>query len=194
MYTWPPPSLSQCLALSLLPFVSNASIALGVPGGSVVKNPPAKQETWVQSLGQEYSLEKEMATHCSILAWKIPWIEEPGRLQSMGSQRVVHYLGTNNTRNITLFLLKRNTRRNTLTLLNHKITMKPTGVVKYWTRSIRNPQKVLTHLPLKILFGVLLSLRKGSWEAQISILILQKCSNIQNLCSSLTHFKLMFLL
>ena len=46
------------------------------------------QEMWVQSLGQEGPLEKEMATHSSILAWKIPWTEEPGRLQSMGSQKV----------------------------------------------------------------------------------------------------------
>ena len=49
---------------------------------------PKMRETWVQSLGQEDLLEKEMATHSSTLAWKIPWIEEPGRLQSMGSQRV----------------------------------------------------------------------------------------------------------
>ena len=48
------------------------------------------QETWIQSLGQEDLLEKEMATHSSILAWKIPWMEEPGELQSMGSQRVRH--------------------------------------------------------------------------------------------------------
>ena len=49
---------------------------------------PAMQETWVRPLGQEESLEKEMATHSSTLAWKIPWMEEPGRLQSMGSQRI----------------------------------------------------------------------------------------------------------
>ena len=54
------------------------------------KRPPKMQEIWVQSLGQEDLLEKEMATHSSILAWKIPWSEEPGRLQSMGSQRVGH--------------------------------------------------------------------------------------------------------
>ena len=48
------------------------------------------QETWVQSLGQEDPLEKDMATHSSILAWEIPWAEETGRLQSMGSQRVKH--------------------------------------------------------------------------------------------------------
>ena len=49
-----------------------------------VKHLPATQETWVQSLGQEDLLEKEMATHSSTLAWKIPWMEEPGRLQSNG--------------------------------------------------------------------------------------------------------------
>ena len=53
----------------------------------MVKNPPAKQETWVQFLGQEDPLEKEMAIHSSILAWRIPWTEEPCGLQSMGSQR-----------------------------------------------------------------------------------------------------------
>ena len=52
----------------------------------MVKNPPVKQETWVQSLGQENPLEKKMATHSSIPAWEIPWTEEPGRLQSLGSQ------------------------------------------------------------------------------------------------------------
>ena len=55
-----------------------------------VKNMPAGQETWVRSLGWEYPLEKEMATHSSILAWKISWTEEPGGLQSMGSLRVGH--------------------------------------------------------------------------------------------------------
>ena len=55
-----------------------------------VKRLPAMQETWVQSLGQEDPLEKEMATYSSTLAWKIPWTEKPGRLQSMRSQRVGH--------------------------------------------------------------------------------------------------------
>ena len=55
-----------------------------------VKNLPARQETWVRSLGQEDPLEKEMATHSSILVWRIPWTEEPGRLESMGSIRVGH--------------------------------------------------------------------------------------------------------
>ena len=54
-----------------------------------VKRLPTVQETWLESLGQE-DLEKEMATHSSTLGWKIPWMEEPGRLQSMGSQRVGH--------------------------------------------------------------------------------------------------------
>ena len=55
-----------------------------------VKCLPTMQETQVRSLGWEYALEKEMATHSSTLVWKIPWTEEPGRLQSMGSQRVGH--------------------------------------------------------------------------------------------------------
>ena len=62
----------------------------GFPGGSVVKNPPAMPETQVQSLGLEDPLEKEMATQFSILAWRIPGTEEPGGLQTMGSQRVRH--------------------------------------------------------------------------------------------------------
>ena len=55
-----------------------------------VKRLPTMQETQVQSLGREDLLDKEMATHSSILAWKTPWTEEPGRLQSMESQRVGH--------------------------------------------------------------------------------------------------------
>ena len=55
-----------------------------------VKHLPAMPETWVQSLGWDDPLEKEMATHSSILAWRIPWTEEPGKLQSMVSQRVRH--------------------------------------------------------------------------------------------------------
>ena len=55
-----------------------------------VKRLPTMRETWVRALGLEDPLEKEMATYSSTLAWKIPWMEEPGRLQSMGSQRVGH--------------------------------------------------------------------------------------------------------
>ena len=63
------------------------------PSGSMEKNPPAMQETQVRSLGQEDSLEKEMAPHSSVLAWRIPWIpwtEEPGGLQFIASQRIRH--------------------------------------------------------------------------------------------------------
>ena len=55
-----------------------------------VKNLPAMKETWVRSLAQEDPLEKGVASHCSILSWRIPWTEEPGGLQSTGSQRVRH--------------------------------------------------------------------------------------------------------
>ena len=61
----------------------------------MVKNLNARQETQVQSLGQEVPLEKEIATHSSILSWRIPWTEEPGALYSMGSQRVRHDQATN---------------------------------------------------------------------------------------------------
>ena len=61
----------------------------------MVKNQPAVWETWVQSLGWEIPLEKGMATHSSILAWRIPWTEESAGLQSMGLQRVVHNWATN---------------------------------------------------------------------------------------------------
>ena len=56
----------------------------------MIKNPPAMQKTWVRPLGRDNPLEKEMATHSRVLAWRISWTEEPGRLQSVGSQRVRH--------------------------------------------------------------------------------------------------------
>ena len=60
---------------------------MGFPRASIIKNLLANQETQVQSLGREDPLKKEMATHSSIVAWKIPWTEEPGGLQSMGSKK-----------------------------------------------------------------------------------------------------------
>ena len=69
----------------------------------MVKNLPAMQETRVQSLGQEDPLEEEMATHSSVLAWKIPQTEEPGRLQFMGLQRVGHNLAIKPKPNQTHF-------------------------------------------------------------------------------------------
>ena len=72
------------LYLSFLTIITR--LTKDFPGGSLIKKPPAKEETQDQSLGWEDPLEKEMATHSSILAWKIPWTEESGGLQSMGSQ------------------------------------------------------------------------------------------------------------
>ena len=66
---------------------------MGFSSDLAVKNPPVMQETqetWVQTLGQEYPLEEEMATHSSVLAWEILWTEEPGGLQSTGSERAGH--------------------------------------------------------------------------------------------------------
>ena len=67
---------------------SSGSVLLGTLVAQMVKNLPAVQETWVRSLGWEDPLEKEMATHSRILAWRIPWTEEPGGLQSLGLQGV----------------------------------------------------------------------------------------------------------
>ena len=63
---------------------------MGLPGDSVVKNLRSNEKTWIRPLGREDPLEKEMGIHSSILAWRIPWTEEPSGLQSMGSQRVGH--------------------------------------------------------------------------------------------------------
>ena len=71
-----------CLPTQHKPYFQGAS-----PGGSMVKNPPDNAKTWLRSLGQEDPLEKEMATHSSILAWEIPGTEEHGGLQSMGLQK-----------------------------------------------------------------------------------------------------------
>ena len=71
---------------------------MSFPGGSVVKNMPTMQEAGIQSLGWQDPLEKEMASHSSILVWEISWTEETGRLQSMGSQRVGHDLATKQQR------------------------------------------------------------------------------------------------
>ena len=72
-----------------------------------VKCLPAMQETWVRSLGHKDPPEKEMATHSSILAWRIPWMEEPGKLQPTGSQRVGHEI-IFHTQNIALFQKTKN--------------------------------------------------------------------------------------
>ena len=77
------------LSSALCLFLPN-SLGWGFPGGSVVKNLPAMWETGVRSLSQEDPLEEEMATHSRILAWRIPWTEQPGGLVSMESKRVRH--------------------------------------------------------------------------------------------------------
>ena len=78
-------------------YIPEAKATQGFPVGSVIKNPPAvqeMQETQVQSVDQKDPLEEGMATHSSILAWRIPWTEEPGGLQSMESRGVGHDLAT----------------------------------------------------------------------------------------------------
>ena len=70
----------------------------------MVKNPPAMQETWVQSPGWEDPLDKGMANYSSILTWRIPWTEKPGGLQSLGSQRVGHNSATKHTAHNNLLI------------------------------------------------------------------------------------------
>ena len=80
----PPPSYPPGTEKTVLVLMGASS------GTQTVKNPPAMQESWVRSMDQEDPLEKGMATHSSIRAWRIPWTEEPGGLQSVGSQKVKH--------------------------------------------------------------------------------------------------------
>ena len=71
-------------------FFYSPQSTVGFPGGSVVKNPPANAEIQVRSLGRKDPMEKETATHSSILTWRMQWTEEPGGLQSVGSQKSAH--------------------------------------------------------------------------------------------------------
>ena len=77
---------------------------MGFPGDPVVKNPPANAGDTGSIPGSGRSLEEEMATHFSILAWEIPWTEEPGGLQSLESQRVGHYLATKQQQQIVKYI------------------------------------------------------------------------------------------
>ena len=88
-------ALSVCMCVSALGLLVSScrlptAVFLAVPSGSDRKNPPAMQETWVWFLAWADSLEESMATHSSVLAWRIPQTEESGRLQSLGSQKVRH--------------------------------------------------------------------------------------------------------
>ena len=89
-----------------------------------VKNLPAVQESWVRSLDWEDPLEKEMANHSSILAWKIPWTEELGGLQFTGSERVGHNLATKEQQSIPLLIMY---------IIKRVLTQKKQGVGEYIT-------------------------------------------------------------
>ena len=82
--------MGRARVLGKVPFGLESLLLRASLVAEMVKNLPTMQETWVQSLGQEDTLDKGMATHSSILAWRIPWTEEPGRLQSMRLHRVGH--------------------------------------------------------------------------------------------------------
>ena len=92
-YHWFLVYAQRCGDIYIWPYFMACSLGASLVAQRI-KCLPAMQETWVWSLGWEDPLEKEMATHSSILAWRIPWTEEPGGLQSMGSQRVGHNSAT----------------------------------------------------------------------------------------------------
>ena len=91
-FSWPVSLFQDFIYSSVCPL--NIDLLWTHCMAQTVKRLPAVRETWVQSLGWEDPLEKQMATHSSTLAWRIPWMEEPGGLQSMGSQRVGHHWAT----------------------------------------------------------------------------------------------------
>ena len=125
-------SLLLCTFLFCVP-------SLGFPGGSVVKNLPAMQETQVWSLGREDLLEKGMATHSSILAWRIPWTEKPGRLQSMWLYRVGHNWVIN-----TL----------TFTALSSEHTFSLKSYSYYWGETHTQPySNRMVHIPSHVPWG-----------------------------------------
>ena len=88
---WKDHQQSLKLCTKMLVLKEHLEVFIAILVTQTVKNPPAMRETWVRSLGWEDPLEEGMATHSSILAWRIPWTEEPGGLQSVGLQRVRQY-------------------------------------------------------------------------------------------------------
>ena len=115
------------------------------------------QETWVQSLGQEAPLEKEMAPHSSTLAWKIPWVEEPGRVQSMGSQRVRHDWAT------SLHLLWQSTYDKIYHLNHFKMySSEALSLLVVLCTHHHHPSRESFHLPKLMDWAFL-----GSWQSQV---------------------------
>ena len=125
-----------------------------------VKCLPTMWETWVQSLGQEDLLEKEMATHSSILAWRIPWMEEPGRLQFMGLQRVGHDWATSLSLNKSL---PKNIKREMHIKMIYNITTFK-NVFQCQTTNFNNSKpQLLLYQPNSL---TLLYFREGNWVSE----------------------------
>ena len=124
-----------------------------------VKNLPAVRETWVRSLGREDPLEKEMATHSSILAWRIPWTEKSGRLQAMDSQRVRHNWVTD-TPNANSNEANLKTAR-TYTVIEHLIS-------KSLYQSLYEGKKNACLLFFTDIFEVLLEARQSNWQHTVT--------------------------
>ena len=134
-----------------------------------VKRLPTMRETWVQSLGWEDLLEKEMATHSSILAWKIPWTEEPGRLQSMGSQRVGHNWATSlsllDSMEIKLAILKESNPEYSLERRMLKLKLQYFGHLMWRTDSLEKTL-MLGKIEGRETLKALKWIRPKSWESR----------------------------
>ena len=135
-----PPTAFALQGDSLLLSHRGSGNSLGFPGGSAVKNPLAMQETWVLPLGLEDPLEKEMATHSSILAWEIPWTEEPGGLQSVGLQNRHDWATKEHQRLISCYLKKKN---HTCSLSRKAPVKKPNSVALCYDKETSGPGSCL---------------------------------------------------
>ena len=134
-------------------YTSRASLV-----AQTLKRLPTVRETWVRSLGQEDLLEKEMATHSSILAWRIPWTEDPGRLQSMGLQRVRHDWVTSLYIKVEI-LLSPGVSKNTLTF---NISFKVWGSTR--SSSLLIPSAITVyHYSLWQGYRIRSAKRRGKW-------------------------------
>ena len=157
-------SLSFIISQNLLKLMSADVLKLMVfLVAQMVKYLPARRETWVRSPGWEDPLEKEMANHSSILAWKIPWMEEPGRLQSMGLQRGRHDWATS----LSLFL-------------------------SMSSESMISPNQLIHCCPLLILLSVFSNIRVFSNESAFHIRWLKYCSFSFSISSSNEYLGLIF--
>ena len=117
--------------------IIGSPLFLGLSGPQMVKNLLPRQETWVQTLGQEDPLEKEMATHSSILAWRLPWTEEPGGQPCMGSQSQTRLSGfTSLHQDVCLHRTAKDGSSSPTSCMKHPLSFLPTSTVVAFIHSL----------------------------------------------------------